>query len=94
LLHRHERPEKRDEHRRRSFDALALELQYVAHLVYPDENNDPHCKPHRKQQRVRPDTDQHRERRPYDLYLQQEQCESLELGEQQPEGRERRQQSL
>ena len=94
LLHRHERPEKRDEHRGRGRDALAPELQDVPHLVHPDQDHYPDREPDREEQGIRPDADEHGQRRAQELDLEKEQRQPLELCEQQPDRGERREQAL
>ena len=54
LLHRHEGAQEGDEHGGRSRDALAPQLQDVAHLVDPDQDDYPHREPHWEEQGVQP----------------------------------------
>ena len=93
LLHRHERAHEGDEHRRGGLDALAPQLDHVAHLVHEQQQHEAHAELPAPDQRVGPDRHQHRRRGGEQLDLRQQEQERLglggELGDDQPDRGER-----
>ena len=90
-LRPHRRAEERDEDRRAGLDALAAQLDHVAHLVDEQQHDEADRELPAPDQAVGGDRDEHRPRRRQDLQLRQQQQDDLDLGrELRDQQRERR----
>ena len=76
-LGHHGGAEKRDEHRRGGLDALAAQLDDMAHLVHEQQQHEPECELPAPEQAIGGDRDEHRSRRCEDLRLRQQQQRPL-----------------
>ena len=82
LLHADHGAHEGDEQRRSGLDALAAQLQHVAHLMDEDQDHEARCERPAPDQRVGRHRDQHRPRGRQDLELREQQEDALELREQ------------